>query len=286
MPPYTGCHVEVDPLGSPKTPSLAWQPIKFCSHKPSKLGFLNGLGGPYGNLQSVGLDKPNGMPPYTGCFVKVDPLGSPKTHSLAWQPIKFCSHKPSKLGFLNGLGGPYGNLQSVGLDKPNGMPPYTGCHVEVDPLGSPKTPSLAWQPIKFCSHKPSKLGFLNGLGGPYGNLQSVGLDKPNGMPPYTGCHVEVDPLGSPKTPSLAWQPIKFCSHKPSKLGFLNGLGGPYGNLQSVGLDKPNGSPPYTGCHVEVNPLESPNTPNLAWRPIKFGTHRPSNLSSVHGLGGP
>ena len=33
--------------------------------------------------------------------------------------------------------------------------------------------------------------------------------KLNGSPPYTGCHVEVDPLGSPKTPRLAWRPIKF-----------------------------------------------------------------------------
>ena len=200
-PPDTGCHVEVDPLGSPKTPSLAWRPIKFGGHKPSKLDFLHYLGGPYGNLQSVGLEKPIGSPPYIGCHVQVDPLGSPKTPSSACRPIKFSGHRPSNLRSLHGLGGPYGNLESVGLDKPIGSPPFTGCHVEVDPLGSPKTPSLAWRPIKFGGHRPSKMDFLHDLGGPYGNLQSIGLDKPYGSPPYTGCHGEVDPLGSTKTPS-------------------------------------------------------------------------------------
>ena len=284
-PPYTGCRFEVDPLGSPKTPSLAWRPIKFFGHRPSNLGSLHGLGGRYGDFQSVGLDKPNGSPPYTGCRFEVDPLGSPKTPSLAWRPIKFFGHRPSNLGSLHGLGGRYGDFQSVGLDKPNGSPPYTGCRFEVDPLGSPKTPSLAWRPIKFFGHRPSNLGSLHGLGGRYGDFQSVGLDKPNGSPPYTGCRFEVDPLGSPKTPSLAWRPIKFFGHRPSNLGSLHGLGGRYGDFQSVGLDKPNGSPPYTGCRFEVDPLGSPKTPSLAWRPIKFFGHRPSNLGSLHGLGG-
>ena len=284
-PPYTGCRFEVDPLGSPKTPSLAWRPIKFFGHRPSNLGSLHGLGGRYGDFQSVGLDKPNGSPPYTGCRFEVDPLGSPKTPSLAWRPIKFFGHRPSNLGSLHGLGGRYGDFQSVGLDKPNGSPPYTGCRFEVDPLGSPKTPSLAWRPIKFFGQRPSNLGSLHGLGGRYGDFQSVGLDKPNGSPPYTGCRFEVDPLGSPKTPSLAWRPIKFFGHRPSNLGSLHGLGGRYGDFQSVGLDKPNGSPPYTGCRFEVDPLGSPKTPSLAWRPIKFFGHRPSNLGSLHGLGG-
>ena len=66
------------------------------------------------------------------------------------------------------------------------------------------------------------------------NLQSIGLDKPNVSPPYTGCHVEVDPLGSPKTPRLAWRPIKFGGHRPSKLGSLHGLGGPYGIFRVLG----------------------------------------------------
>ena len=174
-------------------------------------------------------------------------MGSPKTPGLAWRPIKFFGHRPPKLGSLHGLGGRYGNIQSVGLDKPNGSPSYTGCHVEVDPLGSRKTPSLAWQPIKFRGHRPSNLGSPHGLAGPYGILLSVGLHKPNGSPPYTGWHVEVDPLGSPKTPSLAWRPIKFGDHRPSTLGPLHGFGGPYGNRQSVGLDKPNGMPPILGA---------------------------------------
>ena len=239
LPPYTGCHVDVDPLGSPKTHSLAWRPIQFGGHRPSNLGSLHGLGGPHGNLQSVELDNPNGSPPYTGCHVEVAPLGSPNTPSLAYGPIYFGGHRPSELGSLHGLGGPYGNLQSVGLHKPIGSPPYTGCQVEVDPLRSPKTPSFAWRPIKFGGHRPSKLDFLHDLGGPYGNFQSVGLDKPNGSPPYTGCHVEVDPLGSPQTPSSAWRPIKFGDHRLSQLGSLHDLGDPYGNLQDVGLDKPN-----------------------------------------------
>ena len=284
-PPYTGCRFEVDPLGSPKTPSLAWRPIKFFGHRPSNLGSLHVLGGRYGDFQSVGLDKPNGSPPYTGCRFEVDPLGSPKTPSLAWRPIKFFGHRPSNLGSLHVLGGRYGDFQSVGLDKPNGSPPYTGCRFEVDPLGSPKTPSLAWRPIKFFGHRPSNLGSLHVLGGRYGDFQSVGLDKPNGSPPYTGCRFEVDPLGSPKTPSLAWRPIKFFGHRPSNLGSLHVLGGRYGDFQSVGLDKPNGSPPYTGCRFEVDPLGSPKTPSLAWRPIKFFGHRPSNLGSLHVLGG-
>ena len=284
-PPYTGCRFEVDPLGSPKTPSLAWRPIKFFGHRPSNLGSLHVLGGRYGDFQSVGLDKPNGSPPYTWCRSEVDPLGSPKTPSLAWRPIKFFGHRPSNLGSLHVLGGRYGDFQSVGLDKPNGSPPYTGCRFEVDPLGSPKTPSLAWRPIKFFGHRPSNLGSLHVLGGRYGDFQSVGLDKPNGSPPYTGCRSEVDPLGSPKTPSLAWRPIKFFGHRPSNLGSLHVLGGRYGDFQSVGLDKPNGSPPYTGCRFEVDPLGSPKTPSLAWRPIKFFGHRPSNLGSLHVLGG-
>ena len=103
------------------------------------------------------------------------------TASLAWRPIKFGGHRPSKLVFPHDLGGPYGYLQSVGLDKPIGSPPYTGCHVEVDPLGYPNTPRLAWRTIKFGGHRPSQLGSLHGLGDPYGNLQDVGLEKPNGI---------------------------------------------------------------------------------------------------------
>ena len=156
-------------------------------------------------------------------------------------------HPISNLGSLHVLGGRYGDFQSVGLDKPNGLPPYTGCRSEVDPLGSPKTPSLAWRPIKFFGHRPSNLGSLH------------------------------DPLGSPKTPSLAWRPIKFFGHRPSNLGSLHVLGGRYGDFQSVGLDKPNGSPPYTGCRSEVDPLGSPKTPSLAWRPIKL--FRPPALES-------
>ena len=284
-PSYTGCHFEVDTLGSPQTPSLAWRPIKFGGHRPSNLGSLNGLGGRYVHFQSVGLDKPNRSPPYTGCHFEVDPLGSPQTTSLAWRLIKFGGHRPSNLGSLHGLGVRYVYFRSVGLDNPYGLPPYTGCHCEVDPLGSPQTPSLAWRPIKFGGHRPSNLGSLNGLGGRYVHFQSVGLDKPNRSPPYTGCHFEVDPLGSPKTTSIAWRPVKLCGHRPSNLGSLHGLGGRYINFQSVGLDKPNGSLPYTGCHFEVDPLGSPKTPSLAWRPIKFGGHMPSNLGSLHGLWG-
>ena len=223
----------------PKTPSLAWRPITFGGHRPSNLGSLHGLGGQYVHIQSVGLDIPNWSPPYTGCHFEVDPLGSPQTPSLAWRPIKFGSHRPSNLGSLHGLGVPYVYFRSVGLDKPNGLPPYTGCNFEVDPLGSPQTPSLAWRPIKFGGHRPSNLGSLNSLGGWYVHFQSVGPDKPNGSPPYTGCHFEVDPLGSPKTPSLAWRPIKFGGHRPSNLGSLHCLGGRYVPFQSVGLDKPN-----------------------------------------------
>ena len=178
---------------------------------------------------------------------------------LAWRSIKFGGRKPSKLGSLHVIGGRYGNFQSVGLDKPDRSPPYTGWHVEVDPLGSPKTPSLDWRPIKFGGHRPSTLGALHGHRGPYGNRQSVGLDKANGSQPYTGCHVEVNPLESPNTPSLAWRPIKFGAHRPSNLSSVHGLGGPYDNFQSVCLDKPNGSLPYTWCHVEVESLGSPKT---------------------------
>ena len=133
-------------------------------------------------------------------------------------------------------------------------------------------------PIKFGGHRPSNLGSLHGFGSRYVHFQSVGLDKPNRSPPYTGCLFKVDPLGSPKTPSLAWRPIKFCGHRLSNMGSLHGLGGRYIHFQSVGLDKPNGSPPYTECHFEVDPLGSPKTPSLAWRPIKFGDHRPTTWS--------
>ena len=36
------------------------------------------------------------------------------------------------------------------------------------------------------------------------------------------------------TPSLAWRPIKFGGHRPSKLGSLHGLGGPYGIFRVLG----------------------------------------------------
>ena len=262
-PPCTGCRFEVDPLGSPKTPSLAWRPIKFFSHRTSDLGSRHVLGGRYGDFQSVGLDIPNGSPPHTGCRFEVDPLGSPQTPILAWRPIKFFGHRPSNLGSLHVLWGQYGDFQSVGLDKPNGSPPYTCCRSELDPLWSPKTSSLAWRPIKVSGHRPSNMGSLHVLGGRYGDFQSVGLAKLNRSPPYTGCHVEVDPLGSLNIPNLAWRPIKFFGRRPSNLGSLRVLGGRYGDFQSDGLDKPNRSPPYTGCHVEVDLLGSPNTPSLA-----------------------
>ena len=154
--------------------------------------------------------------------------------------------------------------------KLNGSPGWTVfCG---DPNGC--TPVYPGDALSFSGHGPSNLGSLNGLGSRYVHFQSAGVDKPNGSPPYTRCHFEVDPLGSPKTPSLAWWPIKFGGHRPSNLGSLHGLGGRYVHIQSVGLDKPNGSPPYIGCHFEVDPLGFPKTPSLAWRPIKFGGHSP------------
>ena len=108
----------------------------------------------------------------------------------------------------------YGNFQSVGLDKPNGSPPYTGCRFEVGPLGSTNTSSLARRSIKFSGHRPSNLGSLHVLGGPYGDIQSVGLEKPNGLPPYTGCLFEVDPLGSPKPPVKHGDLLSFPAPGP------------------------------------------------------------------------
>ena len=107
------------------------------------------------------------------------------------------------------------------------------------------TPSLAWRPIYFGGHRPSKLGSLHGLLGPYGNFQSVGLDKPIGSSPYTWCHVEVDPLGSPKTPVEPGDPLSLAATGPRNWVLYMVLAIHMVIFRMLGWTNLMGLPPYT-----------------------------------------